>query len=52
MPVKNVIQLSFSEYRRQLLNLAGQNLNPVLLKRVTPEDIVQETKRKSFQSRV
>jgi RNA polymerase sigma-70 factor (ECF subfamily) len=33
----------FLEYRGQLLSLAVRNLNPVLSRRVTPEDIVQDT---------
>ena len=33
----------FLEYRGQLLALAARNLNPVLSRRVTPEDIVQDT---------
>jgi len=33
----------FLEYREQLLRLAGRNLNPVLARRVSPEDVVQET---------
>ena len=33
----------FLEYRGQLLSLARRNLNPVLSRRVTPEDIVQDT---------
>ena len=32
----------FLEYREQLLSLAGRNLNPVLRKRITAEDIVQD----------
>lgn len=40
---QNIVELSFSEYRKQLLNLASQNLNPVLSKRITPEGVVQET---------
>ena len=31
------------EHRDRLLNLARRNLNPVLAKRVSPEDVVQET---------
>ena len=30
-------------HRDRLLNLARRNLNPVLAKRVSPEDVVQET---------
>lgn len=41
--MQNTIELSFSEYRSQLLKLAQNNLNPVLAKRVTAEDVVQET---------
>ena len=33
----------FLEYREQLLSLARRNLNPVLARRVTPEDVVQDT---------
>ena len=33
----------FMQYRGQLLALAKRNLNPMLLKRISPEDIVQET---------
>ena len=33
----------FLEYREQLLSLARRNLNPVLSRRVTPEDVVQDT---------
>ena len=33
----------FLEYREQLLALARRNLNPVLSRRVTPEDVVQDT---------
>ena len=33
----------FLEYRKQLLSLARRNLNPVLSRRVSPEDIVQDT---------
>lgn len=33
----------FLEYREQLLSLAVRNLNPVLARRVSPEDVVQET---------
>ena len=33
----------FLEYREQLLSLARRNLNPVLFRRVSPEDIVQDT---------
>ena len=32
----------FVEYREQLLRLAARNLDPVLSRRVSPEDIVQE----------
>lgn len=41
--MQNTVELSFSEYRIQLLKLAQNNLNPVLAKRVTAEDVVQET---------
>ena len=33
----------FLEYRGHLLSLARRNLNPVLSRRITPEDIVQDT---------
>lgn len=33
----------FLEHREHLLNLARRNLNPVLLRRVSPEDVVQDT---------
>ena len=33
----------FLEYREQLLSLARRNLNPILSRRVTPEDVVQDT---------
>ena len=33
----------FLEHRERLLSLARRSLNPVLLKRVTSEDVVQET---------
>ena len=33
----------FLEYRSQLLALAVRNLHPVLARRVTPEDVVQDT---------
>ena len=33
----------FLEYREQLLALARRNLNPVLLRRFSPEDVVQDT---------
>ena len=33
----------FQEHRERLLSLARRNLNPVLLKRLTSEDVVQET---------
>lgn len=33
----------FLEYRGQLFALARRNLNPVLARRITPEDIVQDT---------
>ncbi len=39
----NSIAASLMEYQPQLLNLAKRNLNPVLLRRVTPEDVVQDT---------
>ena len=31
------------QYRQHLLSLAARNLKPVLMKRISPEDIVQET---------
>ena len=40
---KNIWAEQFLEYRGQLLSLARRNLNPVLARRVTPEDIVQDT---------
>ena len=33
----------FEAYRERLLALARRNLNPILLRRVSPEDVVQET---------
>ena len=33
----------YMEYRKQLMYLAQRNLNPVLAKRFSPEDVVQET---------
>ena len=39
----NVWAERFLEYRGQLLALARRNLNPVLSRRVTPEDVVQDT---------
>lgn len=44
----NTLQLNlwaerFLEYREQLLSLARRNLNPVLRKRISAEDIVQDT---------
>ena len=33
----------FLEYREQLLALAKRNLNPILFRRISPEDIVQDT---------
>lgn len=39
----NSIATSLMEYRERLLNLAKRNLNPILLNRVTPEDVVQDT---------
>lgn len=43
MQCLNTIEISFSQYRPQLLNLAEKNLNPILSKRFSAEDIVQET---------
>ncbi|WP_294434129.1 sigma-70 family RNA polymerase sigma factor [uncultured Victivallis sp.] len=48
MPQPNTVQLnsiaaSLLEYRERLLSLAKRNLNPILLRRVTPEDVVQDT---------
>ena len=37
------LESPFGEHRDRLLNLARRNLNPVLAKRVSPEDVVQET---------
>ena len=39
----NVWANRFLEYREQLLALARRNLNPVLLRRFSPEDVVQDT---------
>lgn len=39
----NSIALMLMEYQERLLNLAKRNLNPILLRRVTPEDVVQDT---------
>ena len=39
----NIWAERFMEYREQLLALARRNLNPVLSRRVTPEDVVQDT---------
>lgn len=39
----NSIAASLMEYQARLLNLAKRNLNPILLRRVTPEDVVQDT---------
>ena len=39
----NIWANRFVEYREQLLALARRNLNPVLSRRVTPEDVVQDT---------
>ncbi len=39
----NRIASSLMEYRGRLLTLAQQRLNPVLLRRVTPEEVVQDT---------
>ncbi|MGN1365121.1 MAG: hypothetical protein ACI406_07150, partial [Victivallis vadensis] len=33
----------FLEYRERLLALARRNLNPFLARRVSPEDVVQDT---------
>ena len=32
-----------TEHRERLMNLARRNLNPVLARRISPEDVVQET---------
>ena len=37
------LESPFWEHRERLLNLARRNPNPVLAKRVSPEDVVQET---------
>lgn len=37
------IAAKVTEHRGRLLNLAKRNLNPMLLRRVTPEDVVQDT---------
>ena len=39
----NVWAGRFLEYRERLLALARRNLNPVLARRVSPEDVVQDT---------
>lgn len=39
----NSIAATLMEYRERLLSLAKRNLNPILLRRVTPEDVVQDT---------
>ena len=37
------IDPAFTEHRARLLSLARLNLNPVLARRISPEDVVQET---------
>ena len=39
----NPLDPVFAEHRDRLLALARRNLNPVLLRRISPEDVVQET---------
>ena len=39
----NPVDSALTEHRARLLALARRNLNPVLVKRVSPEDVVQET---------
>ncbi len=39
----NQIAESLMEYHGRLLALAKRNLNPILLRRVTPEEVVQDT---------
>ena len=39
----NPVDPALTEHRARLLALARRNLNPVLAKRVSPEDVVQET---------
>ena len=39
----NPLDPVLSEHRDRLLTLARRNLNPVLLRRISPEDVVQET---------
>lgn len=39
----NPLDPVFAEHRNRLLNLARRNLNPVLARRISPEDVVQET---------
>lgn len=40
---RNSIASTLLEYKERLLCLAKRNLNPILLRRVTPEDVVQDT---------
>ena len=39
----NPLDPVFAEHRDRLLALARRNLNPVLFRRISPEDVVQET---------
>ena len=39
----NPLDPVFAEHRDRLLALARRNLNPILLRRISPEDVVQET---------
>ncbi len=39
----NAWAAQFNEYRGQLLTLAARSINPVLARRVAPEDVVQDT---------
>lgn len=40
---KNTYKEELEQYRQHLLSLAERNLKPILLKRISPEDVVQET---------
>ena len=42
-------KLDFSEYQKHLVNLARLNLKPILQKRFSPEDIVQETMVSAYE---
>lgn len=39
---KNTYKEELDQYRQHLLSLAAHNLKPILLKRLSPEDVVQE----------